>query len=264
MATDGEPGIESGDDYESMSIPELRALVMQKGFSMPGAGSEKSDLIALLRSSEVDFDEEARVIFATANLHPSARSRYTELDAIWQHPVTGARLFVGNQTAAHSRRTLGGYGISAIVNCLPESSPNAFEDDEGMDYMRFPIANWAREGIETPEDVMGYFGPYFSFVDEHLAEGRSVLVHCLAGAHRAGTAGCGYLMFKTGLDPKGAISMARRFRHIINPIHHLLGLLDRLGAALRADLAGAGAAGSGDQDAGGAMAHADAPDAEGG
>jgi len=40
----------------------------------------------------------------------------------------------------------------------------------------------------------------FKFVDSELGAGNAVLVHCLAGAHRAGTAGTACLMHLCGLD----------------------------------------------------------------
>lgn len=32
--------------------------------------------------------------------------------------------------------------------------------------------------------------PVFEFIGDALADGKNVMVHCLAGAHRAGTTGC--------------------------------------------------------------------------
>lgn len=34
----------------------------------------------------------------------------------------------------------------------------------------------------------------FDFIDNAIANGGSVLIHCLAGAHRAGTTGCACLV----------------------------------------------------------------------
>ena len=46
---------------------------------------------------------------------------------------------------------------------------------------------------------MVFIQQLFDFVEGALAAGSSVLIHCLAGAHRAGTTGCLMLMHKTGL-----------------------------------------------------------------
>ncbi len=64
------------------------------------------------------------------------------------------------------------------------------------------------------------------FIDEALVRGQSVLVHCLAGAHRAGTTGCLCLMHYEHLNPTPAIAAARARRSIIDPIDRLPELLD--------------------------------------
>ena len=54
-----------------------------------------------------------------------------------------------------------------------------------------------------------------------------VLIHCLAGAHRAGTTSVAYLMHKTGKGPKEATVLAKRRRPVINPRGRLVGFLRR-------------------------------------
>ena len=68
----------------------------------------------------------------------------------------------------------------------------------------------------------------FEFIDVAIAQGQSVLVHCLAGAHRAGTTGCACLVHFAELDPATAIVTAKRLRPIIDPIGSLPDLLMRL------------------------------------
>lgn len=56
---------------------------------------------------------------------------------------------------------------------------------------------------ELAKAVPAFVTPLFAFIDSALANNSSVLVHCLAGAHRAGTTGCLCLMHYESLDPKG-------------------------------------------------------------
>ena len=87
-----------------------------------------------------------------------------------------------------------------------------------MSYLRFPINLWmqtvtgctpgpsnhstlrarpaprALHARSTPESILDFLKPFFDFVDKAVDSGGSVLVHCVAGAHRAGTAGCLLLM----------------------------------------------------------------------
>ena len=69
-------------------------------------------------------------------------------------------------------------------------------------------------------------------LDQNLAEGRSVLIHCLAGAHRAGTASISYVMHAGKLSKTEAIAICQRQRPVINPIGSFPELLEKLNNAM--------------------------------
>jgi protein-tyrosine phosphatase len=71
----------------------------------------------------------------------------------------------------------------------------------------------------------------FQFVEEAISKGDSVLVHCLAGAHRAGTTGVSCLIHFADLQVDEAIRAAKKCRPIIDPIGQLPEFLKRLRAA---------------------------------
>lgn len=52
----------------------------------------------------LDFDAEARALWARLNLDPNGRStgQWNPLDPIYKHPVGGGVIYVGNQTAAEN------------------------------------------------------------------------------------------------------------------------------------------------------------------
>lgn len=54
-----------------------------------------------------------------------------------------------------------------------------------------------------------------------------MLVHCLAGAHRAGTTGVLLMLHYSDMDVKTAIKTAKSIRSVIDPIGHLPELLER-------------------------------------
>ena len=64
------------------------------------------------------------------------------------------------------------------------NAPNFHEANPQFSYLRFPVAHWIREDMETDEQVLAYFNRCFEFVQTALDSGQSVLIHCLAGAHR--------------------------------------------------------------------------------
>mmetsp|Transcript_8115 Transcript_8115/g.16484 ORF Transcript_8115/g.16484 Transcript_8115/m.16484 type:complete len:244 (-) Transcript_8115:121-852(-) len=219
-------------DYEALSTAELRQLLTLRGDDC-SKYLEKSELIsALQRLDTTDYDEAARKLFAKLNLQPCSRHRWSNLDAIWRHPSdddSGGTVYVGNYVAASNKRTLDERNIVCIVNCQDEHSVNYFEDDPKFDYFRFHVARLAvsRTAVDhrTGKGALDSFMPAFKFIDENISAGRSVLVHCLAGAHRAGTLGVAYLMYKTDMRVDEAIQAAKRCRPVIGPFATLLSLL---------------------------------------
>ena len=49
--------------------------------------------------------------------------------------------------------------------------------------------------MDTPQGTLLFFSKVFAWIDHQVQAGRNVLVHCLAGAHRAGTLGVAYCMY---------------------------------------------------------------------
>jgi protein-tyrosine phosphatase len=109
--------------------------------------------------------------------------------------------------------------------------------DHNVKYLRLPISHWqakTSDGVYTGgvyEDdakVFEFLTPFFEFVDKSLKEGENVLIHDLAGAHRAGTATIILLIRYT--DPgslEEGIENAKVLRNIIDPIGDLAELLKR-------------------------------------
>merc|ERR1719223_1093570 len=138
-------------------------------------------------------------------------------------PRTSSRVTLSCRTTddisiASSRESLREKRITNIVNCQEHGSENFFESDPELSYYRLPITHWqdAPSG-RTPNGLLCYLAPFFDWVDERLARGENVMVHCLAGAHRAGTAGTAYVMYKTGLSAKDAVRHVQACREIVDP-----------------------------------------------
>jgi len=181
--------------------------------------------------TDLDYDEEARKLFEAVNLGlEGAPSRYSPCDPLWKHPQTGATLYVGGIAIAEKRDDLAKLNITRIVNCQEKSSRNFFAKDAELKYLRFHIGLWRNvvDIKKKPAVVWEFFDPFFSFVTTSLLEGRNVLVHCAAGAHRAGTAGISCLMMFCGWGPADAIVAAKKLRPAIDPIGGFPDLLDLL------------------------------------
>jgi len=107
---------------------------------------------------------------------------------------------------------------------------NVFEGkDKTISYYRFDIYKYySALDLRTHKGVLNFFAPMLRWVDEAVAEGKGVLIHCLAGAHRAGTSGTAYVMHATGLDHRSAIKACKTVRNVVDPIGDLSDLLRQL------------------------------------
>ena len=132
------------------------------------------------------FDDAAKEVFAAGRRTSRV---YNNLDIVWTHP-SGASIYVGNINAAQTRSILDSHNVTHVVNCQDVKSRNFFEKDPKMSYFRFPVSYWWRApGMDTDEGVLAFFAPLFGWITAALEKGCNVMVHCLAGAHRAGTTG---------------------------------------------------------------------------
>ena len=169
------------------------------------------------------YDQAARDLFAQLGLAADGstttgsapmRGMYDPLNQIWGDKQTGGKIFVGNQQAAQNAAMLKAHGITCVVNCtdsMPLYHQNTFQ------YYRFNVTFWSAHG-DTTEKLSQFLQPMLDFVDACVARGEGVLVHCLAGAHRAGTTGCMLLMYKAGLSAANAVAAAKQLRPVIDPI----------------------------------------------
>jgi hypothetical protein len=184
-----------------------------------------------------DYNAEARKLFARLNLEDHAdpsRSAYNDADCVFKHPTSGGCFFIGNQSIAASKPQLSAKKIRCIVNCQEATAPNFHEKDTHFEYLRFPISYWkATPQTRTPDGLFQYMRVLFSWIDQRLDRGENVMVHCLAGAHRAGTAGTAYVMYKAGLDFAPALESVRACRPFVDPIYDFKELLQRLEKVLR-------------------------------
>ena len=198
---------------------------------------------AFARRTLVNFHAEGEKVIAACR-----DAAHSNGNAIYDAP-SGAKLWVGDADLASDRGQLAAIGCESIVFCQDESEGSMyFADQPGFRYLAFPIGLWepprswpnikpgdASPTTPTLEALLEYFEPLFAFVSTELAEGRSVLIHCLAGAHRAGSAGIACLMRLEGLDLAAATARAQAARPIIDPIHYLSLLLTQLEQALGAE-----------------------------
>ena len=85
--------------------------------------------------------------------------------------------------------------------------------------------------LESNCGIQQFFAPLFCWIDQATANGHNVLIHCLAGAHRAGSTAIAFLMHAHGMNVREATIAAKRCRPCIEPLGGFAGLLVRLDVA---------------------------------
>eukprot|EP00088_Acartia_fossae_P002824 TRINITY_DN11176_c0_g1_i1.p1 TRINITY_DN11176_c0_g1~~TRINITY_DN11176_c0_g1_i1.p1 ORF type:complete len:193 (-),score=31.66 TRINITY_DN11176_c0_g1_i1:214-792(-) len=177
---------------------------------------------------QMDYNEEARKLWSRlSELQNDFRSFHNNLDPMHQ-AENGGIIYVGSDTAARCLDTLKSRNITGVVNCASNIPCHHIGH---LDYYKFDIADWRRHTQLSGVELKHFLSPVFEFINVKLEKGESVLVHCLAGAHRAGTTGIMCLMHYEGMDSKTAILEAKKRRPIIDPIgdfKSLLGQCDML------------------------------------
>ena len=119
--------------------------------------------------------------------------------------------------------------IFHIINAQGSEGDNFFERDKRFTYLRYGISeNMYTSPFDTPEQVVAFFEPAHSFLDKALGEGKNVMVHCLAGAHRAGTTGVSYMMKEGRMRYADAVRVAKQQRPAVDPISTLKDSLHKL------------------------------------
>ena len=154
------------------------------------------------------------------NAQAGGTSSYGVPDVIWTDPETQGKVYVGNIAAAKELKTLTKFGITNIINCQDVNEANFHESNPEFTYLRFPIGtiySFPPFDIGTDEGVVRYFNVAFGYIEEVMEKGQNVLIHCLAGAHRAGTTATSWLLYKENLSVTDAISLAKSRRSVIDP-----------------------------------------------
>jgi len=155
--------------------------------------------------------------------------RVAPLNIVWQPSEGGGAVYVGSIQAATNEALLKSNGITHVVNCMRRRGLNKVP---GVSYYNFDIEQWhaampdaachkpwlrVPRTQESAAAVLGLFAPVFEFVQGAVDQGGACLIHCFAGAHRAGTTGVAFLMHKERLSVERAIEVAEKRRPVIDP-----------------------------------------------
>mmetsp|Transcript_1640 Transcript_1640/g.3529 ORF Transcript_1640/g.3529 Transcript_1640/m.3529 type:complete len:186 (+) Transcript_1640:3278-3835(+) len=117
-------------------------------------------------------------------------------------------LYLGSVAAAQSSYSLRSLGITHILtvaDAIPPKFPRRIE------YKIVEVTD------EETTALLPYFDECVEFIQKAIADGGSVLVHCLAGVSRSATIVTAYLMKVEGMDLNQALKHIRQKRPLANP-----------------------------------------------
>jgi len=175
----------------------------------------------------MDYSQEARKLWEKLGINPDQINEgrgYNLVDVVFRSPEGGC-VYVGGERAARDLEMLREKKITSVVNCTDDLR-NYHE--KYLTYYTFNIAWWRRNVMgDTQKELQDFILPVLEFIEREVKLGHNVLVHCLAGAHRAGTTAILCLMHLAGLDSDKAITTARALRSMIEPIGDFRQLLAR-------------------------------------
>ena len=121
---------------------------------------------------------------------------------IWQNTKNGAKVYVGGWSIAKDLDGLKSLELKNIVNCQQMQSENFFENYDYFEYVRFPVGSILTKSPFKMTEAAGhlkFWYPMIEFVERKTDDGENVLIHCAAGAHRAGATGTAWLMYAENL-----------------------------------------------------------------
>lgn len=161
---------------------------------------------------------------------PSVASQASSLrvEVSSEHPMAEIvpGLYIGSAVDAASRDKLVRRNIGWVLN-ITSDVPNYFTDM--CTYQQIPVLDTWNQSIQT------YFEVAFEFLDQGIASGRGVLVHCAAGISRSAAFVIGYLMHKHSFSLNRAYAHVMTKRPIISPNLAFMGELKEFEAKLERD-----------------------------
>ena len=215
------------DHAQRMAAPRGRgsnaSLPAMPPSNMVAQALGNSGLTAPAQNTEAAADEAAEQAWRADKFG----SCHRPIDAIWNHPTSGAVVYVGTEAASQSVRLCIELNITHIVN----ATGAIYSYATGISHHQFCVASCCSSGA-SDEQVAEAFRPTMQWIDAAIACGHNVLIHCKAGMHRAGTVAVAWLMHSEDLGADAALSAIREHRPIVSPadvpgLWDLLVALDR-------------------------------------
>lgn len=126
------------------------------------------------------------------------------------------QIFLGSLSSTANIIMLQALGITNILTCAAFVPLFHFREDSsdgsgGIRYLRLPLYD------SLDEDILRYLPTACQFIDDCLARGEKVLIHCQAGVSRSASVCIAWLMLRRGLSYQQAYMAVKSRRSCVNP-----------------------------------------------
>lgn len=133
-------------------------------------------------------------------MHGMVSDRPTNFSWVEENMLAGSGMPVTKEEV----EWLASQGIKSIISVREEPLPKEWVND-GMEYLHLPVDDF---DAPTPEDI----DRAVVFIEQEVAAGRPVLVHCAAGKGRTGVILAAYLVKVKGMGAAASIDKIREMR----------------------------------------------------
>ena len=144
-------------------------------------------------------------------------------------------IYQGGYRAAYDLERMREQNIGLLINCTGNLDfPDWWDQPGTPEVVRFVVTGWRVDRAIREGQLLPLFETIFRSADHCIfVRKQNVMVHCRAGAHRAGTVGSCFAMRYFGLNPRDAVAHVRRRRDVTSVCQDNMRILRQLYMELR-------------------------------
>lgn len=210
----GRPSVQRRVASQSSHLPEPRVSIQDQLDRIRQTGLRKVQEDEKRYAAHQCIDEPMHQICLSEDFEQERSDK-------WQNA-----LYLGGIDAVFMHDALGIRNVKLVVSILGAQTPLP-PRVSGIEYWRSPpvedVSDTTAAGL-----LLEIFDEVHRKIDEVLAQGNSVLLHCHAGRSRSGTVAIGYVMKKLGTGRDAALQRVRKCREIVKPNAAFMDLLGSL------------------------------------
>ena len=157
------------------------------------------------------------------------------MNRILQFDNYDTSIFQAGWLAAQDLERLQAHNIGFVINCAGNVVDPEWRNKRGTpDYLRFPIYDRLTGPLDCGQGL-SVLEPLFRRIHDTLRiQRQSVMIHCRAGAHRAGTMGVILAMHFLDLNPSDASRHVRKRRSATHIVGNNLDIVCKVAAEMAA------------------------------